>query len=354
MTRRKVCVITCYKDVNYVRGSVIRNSLSSLPDYEIISVKNNKSGFVRYFEVLLKLFLCRIKHRPDIYVLTFRGYEILPFVRLLTVGKKLIFDEFINLIEWTVYEHKKIKENGILAKILYRVYRQMLLSTDKILSDTKAHADYSAKLMNLPPSKYSAVPVSADESIFKPQKPKKNNNFEVFYYGNMLPLHGIRHVYDAAKIVYKINKNIHFTIIGGGEDLAELTENTNSKGANISHIKRVSLEDLVSYIDKSDICLGGPFGGTVQSQYVITGKTFQFMACQRPVIIGKTKVSGQFEDKKNCLIVEQANAQDLSQKIIWALDNREALIKIAGRGRSLYRAQYSNEKISQILTKILD
>ena len=58
--------------------------------------------------MLLKLVYVRFAKKPDVYILAFRGYEILPFVRLITLGKTFIFDEFINLIEWVIFEHKKI------------------------------------------------------------------------------------------------------------------------------------------------------------------------------------------------------------------------------------------------------
>lgn len=44
--------------------------------------KNTRLSILRYFEVLWSVAKLRVLANPDTYIITFRGYEILPFMRL--------------------------------------------------------------------------------------------------------------------------------------------------------------------------------------------------------------------------------------------------------------------------------
>ena len=107
-------------------------------------------------------------------------------------------------------------------------------------------------------------------------------------------------------------------------------------------------------INKFDLCLGGPFGATVQSQLVITNKTTQFMACAKPVIVGKTKISNLFLDKKNCLIVNQGSASSIANKILWAYQNQKQLKQIGLHGYALYQENLSQNVINNDIANILN
>jgi len=351
-TKKTVCVITCYKHPDYIRAKTIRAALSARKDIEMIVVKNSNRGIWRYFEVLAKVMVTRIKHNPDIYILTFRGYEMLPFVRMATVGKVFIFDEFINLIEWTVYEQKKIKAGGIADRILRIGYRFWLKSADAILTDTMSHAEYSSKLMNIPISKYVPLIVSTDENTFKAVKaPQSKDTFKVFYYGSMLPLHGVDVVIDAMHLLK--NKDIHLTLIGGDDHTKETINSAINAGAKIDYKKWVNFEELPKYMQESDVCLAGPFGGTFQAQFVITGKAYQFLQMKRPIIIGENKESHIFADKKNALVVKQADVKALTDAINWAYDNRGALSSIGEAGYKLYQDKLSNKALAVELDELL-
>ena len=156
----KICLITCYNQPDYIRAKTLRTALAAMDDVELIIVKNRQRGLLRYLEVAVKLVLVRISRRPDLYFLTFRGYEMLPFVRILSLGKPMVFDEFINPIEQVAYENHYISPTGPLARLALWGYRLWLNTVDLIVTDTLSHADYSAHLMKLPASKYLPLIVS--------------------------------------------------------------------------------------------------------------------------------------------------------------------------------------------------
>lgn len=351
---KKICLLTCYDQPDYIRAKTLRTALGQMPGVELIIIKNRYRGWLRYPEVMAKLLFTRLKHRPDLYFLTFRGYEILPFVRLATLGKPLVFDEFINLIEWAVYEHYKLQPGSLEAKLLWGVYRVWLRTTNLITTDTTSHASYSAKLMRLPIDKYIPLIVSTDEQTFDGVvgvTKLTTEPFNVFYYGSMLPLQGLTTIIAAMRILK--GQDVKLTLVGGKAKVAALVERAQRDGLVIDYQAWAPFAKLPGYMQAADICLAGPFGDTVQAQFVIGGKTYQFLRMGRPVIIGRNQESGLWTDKKDALIVEQANPRALAEAILWARHHPAELAKIGQAGKDLYEQKLSNRVLVNQLERLL-
>jgi glycosyltransferase involved in cell wall biosynthesis len=100
--------------------------------------------------------------------------------------------------------------------------------------------------------------------------------------------------------------------------------------------------------------VGGPFGNTPQSQFVITTKTFQFLAMGLPVLIGRNRVNTIFNHKVNSLVVPQGDTQALVDAISWAYEHPKELTAIGQAGRKLYEQQFSQAIIAKQLQKIVE
>jgi hypothetical protein len=167
----------------------------------------------------------------------------------------------------------------------------------------------------------------------------------------MLPLHGLSYVLEAA-ILLK-SQPVEFTIVGGGQKTAEIIKSASQKGARITYWDWLEFRDLPGQIDQASLCLGGPFGGTVQANHVITGKTYQFLASAAPTLVGQNQATTLFKDKDNCLKVPQQNGQALAAAIEWALNHQSKLAEIGHRGQDLYQKHFSNAVVTDDLTAIL-
>ena len=369
----KVCVITCYNQPNYVRAKTLRAAFRDA-GHDVIIVKNDATGLLRYVQVLRRLIAVKRNNHPDVFVLTFRGYEILLPVRLITRGRPLIYDEFINPIEWIVKEERKVEAKSgsnrayvLLVKCVswfivrivgsgaFRLfYRKLMNSTELILADTASHADISAELTGVGRQRYAAVPVGTDETTFAHdtlERPQ-NEQFTVLYYGNMLPLHGLKYVIEAA---VKMNHDpVKFVLIGGDSRVAHDVAFAIGNGANIDYKAWVDFDKLPALMREADLCLAGPFGGTFQSRFVVTGKAYQFMAMGRPIVVGANQESDVFTDKKNALVVEQANADSLVKAIRWAMKHETKLNGIGKAGRELYDKEFSSQALAKTAAKLLD
>ena len=349
----KIAVITCYHDPDYIRARAIRAALASLENVEVIVIKNSHSNMLRYPEVLWKILKTRITRSPDAYLLTFRGYEMLPFVRILSIGKPLIFDELINMIEWAVYEHHKF--GGTVAKLIGWCYHLGLQTCRIILADTDSHADVSSAISKIDRRKYAVIPISTDETVFRYHQsvpPNPGAKFRVFYYGNMRRLNGLQYFIAAAELL-KANPNITFLIGGKTEKYEQYIIDAQSRGAHIEYRQWIPFDELPGLVERSSISVGGPFGNTYQSQHVINGKVFQFLASGRVALVGQAKNTGFFTNHVNCLLVPQADAQAIATEIDWAYQNQDQLPAIALAGRALYDERYSNQVIAEDLRQLL-
>lgn len=112
----KVCYVLCYRDPNYVRSQVLTEALRKIPGVELILIKNRHRGLLRYLEVPLRLIYTRLRYRPDTFIVGFRGHEVFWLLYPAMAGRKIIFDEFINLHDWLVDEHHKFPEESNITK----------------------------------------------------------------------------------------------------------------------------------------------------------------------------------------------------------------------------------------------
>jgi glycosyltransferase involved in cell wall biosynthesis len=352
----KIAVITCYDQNDYVRAKVLRTAIAACPGVEPIIIRNSHKGLARYIEVPLKILQAKFKQKPDAYLVVFRGYEMLPFVLLIKGRKPLIFDEFINAAEY-LEEHDKLNTKSRLGKLFLWWYTGLLRRCKFVLADTQAHAEYSAKLCGLPVQKFRTIPVGADEQVFNSKSNNKARSakhpFTVFFYGNgMTPVHGLPYMLDAA-VALRDDPEVVFEIIGGKHKGEAACQAAINRGARIIFERWVPFEELAVRAKKADLTLGGPFGKSLQSQFVITGKAYQFLAAGCPVVIGQNAVSGLFVDKQNCLLIRPASPKALVDTILWAKQHPAELQRIGKRGRELYEQHFSQRIVNGLMRNMV-
>ena len=351
----KVCYVLSYRDPEYVRTRVILNLLKRAKSLKLSEAINKNRSVFRYAETLLRLFAVRITKRPDVYILGFRGHEMYWPVRIMTFPKPIIFDEFINMQDWLVVENKKLKEKSLFSKIAREYARSVLNNSKLVLSDTDLGAKSSSSEYSIPIEKYRTLYVAADETVFYPRERQNSDEFRVFFYGNLAPLHGVEHILESASQLKGMS--IKFLIVGGkGKDeetrkVKEFIEKR--KLTNVIYKEWIDFELLPEVIASADVFIGGPLGNTSQSKRVITGKSFQSLAMGVPTIIGEINEDVGFEDKQNCLLIKQGSSEALSSCIKWAYANKPKLQLIGSNGRDLYASKFSVDSQSENLEKIV-
>jgi glycosyltransferase involved in cell wall biosynthesis len=353
MTGRTIAVVTCYRQPDYVRAIALRKAASKSFD-NVVIVKNRSSGLARYLQVTRQLLALRGARRPDAYLVTFRGYEILPVVLALAGGSPVYYDEFINPVEWFVLEHHKFSPKSLRARLLRAIFRRLMKRTAGVLTDTASHADYSAELMDLDRSMFHPVPVGSDDETFMPRAAHPDRpGLRILYYGSMLPLHGLPVVLEAA-VLMKDQPDVSLVLVGGTDATRTQVERASARGARIEYKSWVPYGELPALIESCDLMLGGPFGATVQSQFVITGKTYQFLGSGMPTVIGINRETGVFTDHVDSFLVQQGSDAALADAFRWAAENKSLLPEIGRAGRALYEREFSGDVVADRLGLVFD
>lgn len=346
----KVCHVVCYRDPGYVRTRNLRAALDKIDGVQVVDATNKRRGPARYLETLWKLLRARLRDAPDVYILGFRGHEIFPLVRLLTIGKPLIFDEFMSPSDALLFEGKGGALGRLAGVVLYPLEWLCLKLSARCLTDTQLHRDFIAERFGISRDRIDVVYVGGVASGSQSAGAESDAQLHVLFYGTFLPLHGMNVLLEACKLV--ADKPIRFHIIGGaGRALVDFRATLDKLSpGNVVHETWVDFAELQSrLIPGADLCLGGPFGGTPQARRVITGKTFQFLAQGKPTVIGQVNEPVPFEDRHNCLLVEQASAESLAAAFEWAFEHRDRLPDIGLQGQRLFNEHFSTAALARQL-----
>lgn len=290
--------------------------------YEIVECHTEKKGFFRKHRDLLKQYKSLSTfHSPlSTLLVCFPGHYLIPFAWLLTrlPRKQLIFDAFISVSDTLVSDRRKVRWTNPIAWFYYLADVISTHLADEVLIDTEAHKKFFAKRFFLKPSKIRVMYVGTREDLFH-TGPKEDllpaDKFNVLFIGSYIPLQGIDHIIKAAKILEE-DKNIHFTLIGGGQTYDEMTELTyNLKLKNITFLDFMPIEELPHYLRSCDVALG-IFGTSDKANRVIPHKVYDAIGCGVPVITAKNLAIGEkFTDGKEVFLCETGSGQSLADAI---------------------------------------
>ncbi len=284
---------------NYTRTETVLATLDTLN----ISV-TTVFGYKKYLKIILSLLKLQNKH--DIIYVSFRGHEILPFIKFFS-QKPIIFDSFVSVYDTLCFDRKKFKPESFIGYLL-KWYDSFLCRISSIvLVDTEAHCSYFKETFKVENIDY--LYIGCNKKLFKPLfLPKKNKNFTVFWYGTVLPVQGLSVIIDAARNVFSADKKIKFKIVGPVKNKIKLP--------NIEYVPWVPYEKLPVEICRSHLCLGGHFSDINKSKRVIAGKTFQFVACGIPTIVGDNPANREVYTDNDVIFINQNDPDLLSDTIL--------------------------------------
>lgn len=350
-----VAYVLGYRDPDYIRTTSLVAALARCDGIRTLVARNTSKGPWRYVQALSRLLRIRRDNHPDIYVLGFRGHELFWPIRLLSQGRPIVFDALMSPSDAMLGENKLGFIGRILAPLFHHLERHILRRADLVLTDTSLHAAFLARTFGIDVNKIIHVPVGAVEDAGPaPTSVNEDETFKVLFYGSFLKLHGIDTILLAAAKLKDFP--IRFDFIGGrGKTVRKFHSRCRELGlTQVTHRVWVPLNDLLqTEIPTTDLCLGGPFGGTPQAQRVVTGKTTQALALGKATVIGNISAEQGFIDKSNCLLVEQLDPASLAGAIRWAYEHREALPDIGQQGKLLYSQRYSIEQIAKGMQKAI-
>lgn len=335
-------------DADYPRNAVLRKGLEK----HGVSVRMCRTSPKRRGLVRAGILACRYfaMKRPFsvIYVPEFRHKDV-PLAYLLAkiTRKRLVFDPLVSRFDTKILDRADAAEGSVQAWHNKNLDRMSLRLPDVVLADTKAHADYYADEFDIPRGKIRVLPVGFDEDLFDFRRGavpgiEDDATFNVLFFGNYLPLHGVDVIVSAAELLRDVEE-IRFDIIGRGQTFPAVEEFVRSRklGA-VRLLPRVPMGSLPTVIAGADVCLG-IFGRTAKAARVVPNKVYQSMGMSRPVITADSPaVREYFEDGNDICLVPSGDPVALADKIHYLLRNPVMRQEIGERAARSVHERFSS------------
>lgn len=290
----------------------------------------------------------------DAVFVGFYGQPLVPVLRKIT-DLPIIFDAFLSTYDTLCLERKSFKVSSPLCWLFHRLDKRSSEMSDVVLLDTQAHIDFFTTTFNVGEKRFRRVIVGADDEVFFPRGlNKKDGIFTVFFHGTYRPLQGIDVILRAAELLNDQDE-ILFRLIGKGPEKKKIMGMARDKGlTNVEFIDWVPYTQLPLQIEMSDLCLGGHFSNHDKAKRVIAGKTFQYLAMRRPVIVGDNPANRElFQDRRSVWMVEHNNPQALADAILTLKSEPQTASRIAEEGYRIYRDKCTPEIIGKELKDII-
>jgi glycosyltransferase involved in cell wall biosynthesis len=295
----------------------------------------------------------------DIIIVGHPGYfhiHLANLLRTLSPSKPMvIYDVFIPLYDAVVNDRKLIKEGTIASRMLHRFEALCCRSADLCLLDTKAHCKYIHKEFKLPPQRVRHVYLGStiQSNFHRPAMPE-NKKFRVLYTGTYIPLHGVKTIVLAAKILID-NPEVQFIFIGQGQlkhEIKNLVKDMNLN--NIEFIDWVSTDRLGETIRNHHLSLG-IFGTTAKAFRVIPSKVYDICAAGVPFVTADTPAIQEiFAHKKNAYLIPADDPTALANAILVLKNNPILMRKIASAALDTNKTLFSLDHIGRQVLDILN
>jgi glycosyltransferase involved in cell wall biosynthesis len=342
------------RELAYPRNSILAKAFES-QDVELVYCTSSYHSYPARFADAFFKFLVKISNNCDAVFIGFLGHPFVPIISKF-IKKPILFDAFISVYDTLCFDRKVFSPHSLLGKLSFYLDKKSCNASNIVLLDTSIHIDYFSDTFSIGKDKFRRILVGADDTIFFPRRSApKDDFFHVLYYGEFNPLHGIEYIVKAAAILEK-ESEIKFTIIGKGREHARIMNLAeNMEISNIQFINWVPYKSLPDIIAQSDLCLGGHFGDSLKSKRVIAGKTYQMMAMQKPLILGKNDANKElFSNEKNALLVNHSNEEELADAILKLKNDDNLRNKIASNAYNMFKNQCSIIEIGRQIRSVLN
>lgn len=309
-------------DPAYGRNRVIIKGLSD-NGINVIFCNGGISGGAKRFLRLVWQYLCLPSKHFDVILVAFPAQEVMLVAGVLFFFQRIrhktpvIVDMLTSHYDGYILDRKKYGRNSFHALWYRWLDRTAIRLADCAIVESDSNGQFFVEELNVPAHKLLTVFIGTDDSVMKQTlaASKDTGEFLVHFHGKFIPHQGVGSIIKAANILKE--ENISFQIIGRGQDYFYCRKMADDFGlSNINWIDSVPYEHLPDFINKADVCLG-PMGGTGHFHRCAPNKIYEYMACGRPIIVGRSKaLNGIAVDGVNMLLVEPADENDLAQKIL--------------------------------------
>lgn len=340
------------RETEYIRNRVLIAALGSHFDVSILT-PNARSILGRTVIGLSRFASSRPSH--DVCLAGFYGQPIAIGLSALQ-HQPIVFDAYVSTFDTLCQDRQWFAPRSPVGLLSRWLDRRSCEVAAQVLTDTEAQSRYFAAEFAVPSSKLTALYVGCDESLFFPRDEAAlaSPGFEVFYYGAFLPLHGTEIIVQAAHLL-RDRPKIHFTIGGHGPGYVAVRDMIESLHlTNVELVGWIPFEQLPEYIARASVCLGGHFSKVPKAARVISTKTFQFVAMQKPTVVGDNPATRElFTHGRDVYAVAMGDPEALADAIGTLAGDAELCHRIAAGGHTVFQQRLTTPRIADQLASVI-
>jgi glycosyltransferase involved in cell wall biosynthesis len=346
-------IFVCGREPEYVRNAMIWQTLNQHFDGCLVADSQAGSLSLRLARLLPRL-IYHLRRPHDLLVIGFYGHPLALLARYLTRAP-ILFDAFVSTYDTLCFDRQLFPAASPGGKLVFWLDKQASHYADKVLLDTKTHADYFRQTFNIPPAKVDTLYLGCDEKVFQPARSLSTpERCTIFTYSTYLPLHGTEIIVEAAQLcrVYPI----HFRLIGDKGPTYEQNRCLAERYQlpNLEFIPTIPFSQLPAEIAQATICLGGHFGSTPKAGRVIAGKTYQFMAMGQPVILGDNSANRElFQPMQTAYFCQMNDPQALAAAVIHLYETPKLRQQLSENAYSFYHENLTWQVLEKKLVNII-
>jgi putative colanic acid biosynthesis glycosyltransferase WcaI len=253
-----------------------------------------------------------------------------------------------------------IREGSLLVRVLSMIERWGYRSADCILGTTQAILDIVGE-RGAAAEKMIFVPNGADLELFRPLPPDNpiageylfGKRFVVMYSGLFGIKHGLDLILEVADLLRE-EKEIVFFLLGNGPRRDELTTKAaKMQLENVIFGGERRVKEIPWLLARADVCLTVVQPGLC-SKRVNSVKTFEYMACERPVVLASEEAGVQvLEHSGGGIVVAPQDARAMANAILELRQDSSRRGQMGKLGRRFVEENYSRTVWAERLEKTI-
>ena len=240
--------------------------------------------------------------------------------------KKIITDFYLSIYDTIVLDKTIVKKKSRKAKYYYNIDLNLLKKSNYIFFLNQTEADYYLSLFNISfnPFKHIILPLCIEESIKCKLKYFQNKNkvFNICWWGNYLPLHGLDVIIESISFLRKKSDLNVKLYIFGNENQKKILEYTNlinsldlqgyviiKSGFSFKNGK------LSNFLKENCDLVMGNFGDSSKAKNVLANKVLDGIGMKSPVLNGESIAPKRYFSEKH-IFYSINDPNQISNKIL--------------------------------------
>lgn len=252
--------------------------------------------------------------------------------------------------------------NPLLIRLSYMLERLSYKHANWINVLTPAFRDHLTERKGVDPARISTITNAADLDVFHPG-PRENHvrerfglqgKFVIIYVGAHGVANHLEQLVDAAAAL-RDQEDVHFLLVGDGMRKSFLREEAKRRGlSNITFADPVPKQEIADYIAAADVCTAVLKRLDV-FKTVYPNKLFDYMASQRPVILGIDGVARRLLEEAGAgLYVQPEDPEALAEAVQRLRGDRALGERFAVSGRRFVEQHYARDVLARKYLNIIE